>query len=51
MNKLEHDTFLAIDCFQNNYIKLNEDKCHLLVGGYKSISAEIGDARIWKTNK
>ena len=34
-------------------MKLNEDKCHLLVGGYKheSIWAKIGDARIWESNK
>ena len=34
-------------------MQLNEDKCHLLVRGYKheSIWAKIGDARIWKSNK
>ena len=50
---MEHDSFLAIEWFQNNYMKLNEDKCHLLVGGYKheSIWAKIGDARIWESNK
>ena len=34
-------------------MKLNEDKCHLLVGGYKheTIWAKIGDTRIWKPNK
>ena len=34
-------------------MKLNEDKCHLLAGGYKheSIWAKIGDARIWVSNK
>ena len=31
METLEHDTKLAIEWFENNYIKLNEDKCHLLV--------------------
>ena len=53
INRLEHDSFLAIEWFQNNYMKLNEDKCHLLVGGYKheSIWAKIGDARIWESNK
>ena len=53
INRLEHDSFLAIVWFQNNYMKLNEDKCHLLVGGYKheSIWAKIGDARIWESNK
>ena len=53
INRLEHDSFLAIEWFQNNYMKLNEDKCHLLVGGYKheSIWAKIGHARIWESNK
>ena len=34
-------------------MKLNEDKCHLLVGGYKheTIWAKIGDTRIWESNK
>ena len=34
-------------------MKLNEDKCHLPVGGYKheSIQANIGDARFWESNK
>ena len=34
-------------------MKLNENKCHLLVGGYKhqSIWAKIVDARIWESNK
>ena len=35
INRLEQDSFLAIEWFQNNYMKLNEDKCHLLVGGHK----------------
>ena len=49
---MEHDSFLAIEWFQNNYMKLNEDKCHLLVGGYKHEStwAKIGGARC-KSNK
>ena len=50
---MEHDSFLAIEWFQNNYMKLSEDKCHLLAGRYKheSIWAKIGDARIWESNK
>ena len=49
IDRLEHDSFLAIDWFQKNYI----NKCHLLVGGYKheSICAKIGDKRIWESNK
>ena len=50
---MEHNSFLAIAWSQNSYMKLNEDKCHLLVGEYKheSIWAKIGDTRIWESNK
>ena len=43
INRLEHDSFLAIEWFQNNYMKLNEGKSHLFVGEYKyeSIWAKI----------
>ena len=53
INRLEHDSFLAIVWFQNNYMKLNEYKCHLLAGGYRheSICAKIADARIWESNR
>ena len=33
--RLEHDSALIIEWFQYNYMKLNTDKCHLLVSGYK----------------
>ena len=48
INRLEYDSFLAIGWFQNNYMKFNEDKCHLVVGGckHKSIWEKIGNARI-----
>ena len=48
INRLEHDSSLAIEWFQNSDMKLNEDKSHLLVEGYKheSVWAKIGDARI-----
>ena len=34
-------------------MKLNEDKCHVIVGGQKhgSIWAKIGDGQIWESNK
>ena len=48
INRLEHNSSLAIEWFHNSDMKLNEYKSHLLVGGYKheSIWAKIGDARI-----
>ena len=35
MERLEHDTKLAIEWFENNYMKVNEDKCHLLVAEHR----------------
>ena len=35
IKRLEYDSLLAIKWFQNNNMKLNQDKCHLLVPGYK----------------
>ena len=50
MERLEHDTKLAIEWFENNYMKLNEDKCHLFVAGhrYESLWAKIGKTRFGK---
>ena len=44
---------LDIECFQSNYMKLNEDKCHFLLSGYKHemMSAKIGQSRIWEGEK
>ena len=28
INRLEHDTALAVEWFENNFMKLNQDKCH-----------------------
>ena len=33
MRSLEHDTHLAIEWFESNYMKLNKAKCHLFVSG------------------
>ena len=38
INRLDYYSFSAIELFQNNYMKLNEDKCPLLVGEYKDKS-------------
>ena len=34
-------------------MKLNQDKCHLLVSGYKhkNIWARIGEVKIWESSK
>ena len=51
MERLKHDTKLAIEWFENNYMKLNEGKCNLLVAGhrYESLWAKIGETRIWES--
>ena len=53
INRLEHDTYLAIEQFENNSTKLNQDKCHLLVLGFKyeNIWAKIGKTKIWQSKK
>ena len=32
---LGNNSMLAIRCFEYNYMKLNTDKCHVIVSGYK----------------
>ena len=51
MERLEHDTKLAIEWFENNCMELNEDKCHLLVAGHRceTLWANIGETRIWES--
>ena len=53
LRKLEHDSLLAIEWFNANYMKLNADKCHLLVAGhkYESVWAKIGNEKIWESNE
>ena len=51
LQKLEHDSLLAIEWFENNYMKLNSDKCHLLISGFKHQVhwAKVGDFKIWES--
>ena len=53
ISRLEHDSHLAIEWFESNYMKLNQHKCHLLVSGYKheNIWAQIGEVKIWESLK
>ena len=58
IKKLEHDTFLAIQWFAANNMKLNKGKCQLLVAGHKygNVSDEIGrkkfrKVKTWEENK
>ena len=51
--KLEHDSLLAIEWFDSNYMKLNEEKCHFIAAGhkFKHILANVGQTMIWEQNK
>ena len=53
IRKLEHDSSLALEWFENNYMKLNTDKCHLLIAGHKHehIFAKIGKDMVWETKE
>ena len=52
MKSLEKNSMLAIRWFGSNYMKLNTDKCHLIVSGYKyeQVWAKIGKDLIWESN-
>ena len=53
INRLERDCYLAIEWFENNSMKLNQDICHLLVSGFKyeNVWAKIGNTTIWESKK
>ena len=44
---------LAIEWFESNYMKLNNNKCHLLLSGYKHevMWANIGQSQIWESKE
>ena len=46
--KLENDALVISEWFPNNRMKLNEDKCHLMIFGGKSneVSVKIGEASV-----
>ena len=48
INRLEQNSMLAIEWFESKYMKLNEDKCHFLLRGYKheKMFVKIGQSRI-----
>ena len=53
ISRLEHDSHLAIEWFGRNYMKVNQEKRHLLVSGYKheNIWAQIARVKIWESSK
>ena len=52
LNELERNSNIVIDWFQNNYIKMNSDKFHLLMVGHKfeQIWTKFGTDLIWERN-
>ena len=51
LNKLEENSAIALTWFEINYMKLNSDKCHLLVSGhhYQEMFVNIGKDIIWES--
>ena len=41
LEKLEHNSEIAIAWFEMSYVKLNTDKCHLLISGKKSEYVQV----------
>ena len=50
LEKLEYHSDLAISWFESNFMKLNTDKCHLLVSGhkYEQMWIRVGQNKIWE---
>lgn len=50
LESLEQNAELVLIWFKNNYTKLNTDKCHLVVSGFKHehVCAKIGTEKIWE---
>ena len=53
IQRLEHDSMLATEWFESNYMKINVDKCHLLLSGYKHevMWANIGQSQLWESKE
>ena len=52
LKSLQKNSMLDICSFEDNYLKLNTDKCRLIVSGYQhgQVWANIGKDLIWKSN-
>ena len=42
----------AVTWYEKNYMKLNTDKCHLIISGtkYEHVWVKLGKDKIWKSN-
>ena len=52
LKSLEKNSMFAMPWFEDNFMKLNTDKCSLIVSGYKyeQVWTNIGKNLIWKSN-
>ena len=52
LEPLENNSELAIAWFETNYMKLNTDKCHLLISGNKNeqMWAKLDEDIFWESN-
>ena len=52
LKSLEKNSMLAIRWFENNYRKVNTDKCRLILSDYKyeQVLANVGKDLIWESN-
>ena len=50
LNLLKQDSTALIEWFRDNFMTLNQGKCHLLVSGHKheSVCANIRETRSWE---
>ena len=50
---LEYDTLSAIVWFRDNFMKLNEDKCHFLITGnfHEHLFTKVGGELIWESTE
>ena len=53
LTQIEESSELVIAWFQNNYMKLNTDKCHLLVARdkFEQTWVRVGQNKIWEDQK
>ena len=51
IRRLEHDSKIAIEWFECNYMKLNRDKCHLVAARhkYEHLWINVGGSKIWES--
>ena len=51
LNLLERNIKWTLCWFENNEVKLNTDKCHLIISGYthKQVWAQVGEDKIWES--